>query len=300
MTDMTIIILTKDEEANINRCIESVKGLAKRIVVVDSGSTDKTVEIARSLGAEIYYHPWKHYAGQFNWALDNTDINTKWVFRFDADECMTPELNEEIVTECNRHQNDDVHAMMMRYKIFFLGRFLKHGGAYPFLKITIFKPEYGRFEDRALGEHVVMREGRTIDLKNDCIHYDFKDLTSFVDKHNKYATRELADYLDIVNGRKLESLYGQPEKARKLRDNFYYKMPLFWRAKLYYWYRYYVRMGFLDGTPGKVFAFIQAYFYRFLVDAKIYENSIGGGKFGLTDYSLGLRVGLRSERRMAA
>ena len=87
---MTIIILTKDEEVNIRRCIESVKGLAKRIVVVDSGSSDKTIEIAQSLGADIYSHPWKHYADQFNWALDNTDINTKWVFRFDADECMTP------------------------------------------------------------------------------------------------------------------------------------------------------------------------------------------------------------------
>ncbi len=274
MVDMTVIILTKDEEANIKRCIESVQSLAKRIVVVDSGSTDNTVVIAKALGADIYRHPWKHYADQFNWALDNTDIKTKWVFRFDADECMTPELLEEITVACNMHQNDNVHAMMMRYKIFFLGKFLKHGGAYPFLKITIFKPEYGRFEDRALGEHVVMREGNTINLKNDCIHYDFKDLTSFVDKHNKYATRELVDYLDISHGRELKSLYGQPEKARKLRDNFYYKFPLFWRAKLYYWYRYYVKMGFLDGTPGKVFAFIQAYFYRFLVDAKIYENNL--------------------------
>ena len=278
MTDMTIIILTKDEEANIRRCIGSVQGLAKRIVVVDSGSTDKTIEIARELGAEIYSHPWKHYADQFNWALDNTEIQTKWVFRFDADECMTPELYHEIEEECNKHQDDDTHAMMMRYKIFFLGKFLKHGGAYPFLKITIFKPEYGRFEYRALGEHVVMKEGKTIDLKNDCIHYDFKDLTSFVDKHNKYATREVLDYQDIHTGRELEGLYGKPEAARKLRDNFYYKLPSFFRAKMYYWYRYYLCAGFLDGAPGKVYAFIQAYFYRFLVDAKIYESSLNKNK----------------------
>ena len=275
---MTIIILTKDEEVNIRRCIESVKGLAKRIVVVDSGSSDKTIEIAQSLGADIYSHPWKHYADQFNWALDNTDINTKWVFRFDADECMTPELYNEIVKSCNVHQNDDVHAMMMRYKIFFLGKFLKHGGAYPFLKITIFKPEYGRFENRALGEHVVMTEGRTIDLVNDCIHYDFKDLTSFVDKHNKYATREVADYLDITQGRHLESLYGKPELAKRLRDNLYYKMPLFLRSKWYFWYRYYIKLGFLDGKQGKVFAFLQAYFYRFLVDAKILEQQLNNNE----------------------
>lgn len=274
MTDMTIIILTKDEEANIRRCIESVKGLAKRVIVVDSGSTDKTIDIASELGADIFSHPWKHYADQFNWALDNTGINTKWVFRLDADECMTPELFSEIEDACNAHQEDEVNAMMMRYKIYFLGKFLKHGGAYPFLKITIFKPEYGRFEYRALGEHVVMREGRTIDLKNDCIHYDFKDLTSFVDKHNKYATREVLDYNDIHSGRELEGLYGEPEKAKKLRDNVYYRMPKFFRAKLYYWYRYYLQLGFLDGTQGRIYAFIQAYFYRYLVDAKIFESEI--------------------------
>lgn len=278
MTDMTIIILTKDEELNIRRCIQSVKGLARRIVLVDSGSTDKTIEIAKSLGAEVYSHAWKHYADQFNWALDNTDIRTTWVFRFDADECMTPELYKEIVEACNLHQNDDVNAMMMRYKIYFLGKFLKYGGAYPFLKITIFKPKYGRFENRALGEHVVMTKGRTIDLANDCIHYDFKDLTSFVDKHNKYATREVEDYLDITRGRQLETLYGKPESARKLRDNLYYKMPLFWRSKWYYWYRYYIKGGFLDGYQGKVFAFIQAYFYRFLVDAKLLEQLLNSKK----------------------
>ena len=168
--------------------------------------------------------------------------------------------------------------MMMRYKIFFLGKFLKHGGAYPFLKITIFKPEYGRFENRALGEHVVMTEGRTIDLVNDCIHYDFKDLTSFVDKHNKYATREVADYLDITQGRHLESLYGKPELAKRLRDNLYYKMPLFLRSKWYFWYRYYIKLGFLDGKQGKVFAFLQAYFYRFLVDAKILEQQLNNNE----------------------
>lgn len=280
MTDITVIILTKDEEVNIKRCIESVRGLAKRILVVDSGSTDRTTEISREMGAEVYTHPWKHYADQFNWALDNANITTKWVFRLDADECMTPELCQEIEKECNNHQNDEVHAMMMRYKQFFLGKFLKHGGAYPFLKITIFKPEFGRFEYRSLGEHVVMREGKTIDLINDGIHYDFKDLTSYVDKHNKYATREVADHFEVHSGRKLENLYGKPEVARRLRDNLYYKLPLFWRAKLYYWYRYYVQMGFLDGTPGKIFAFIQAYFYRFLVDAKIYEKEKATVKLG--------------------
>lgn len=275
MLDMTVIILTKNEEANIERCINSVKGWVRRIVVVDSGSTDKTVELAEKLGAEIYHHmPFIDYAKQFNWAIDNTNIRTKWVFRFDADECVTPELKQEIITECGKHADDDVSGFMMRYKIFFLGKFLKHGGAYPFLKITIFKFGKGRFEDRSMGEHIVLSEGLCLDLKEDCEHYDFKSLNAFIDKHNWYATREVADYFAVRCGRTNAILDGKPETMRKLRDGFYYKLPKYFRAKLYYWYKFYFKMGFLDGEAGRVWAFLQAYFYRFVVDAKIYEQEL--------------------------
>lgn len=273
--DMTVIILTKNEEANIERCINSVKGWIKRIVIVDSGSTDKTVELAKGLGAEIYLHePFIDYAKQFNWAIDNTNITTKWVFRFDADECVTPELKKEIISECEKHADDNVSGFMMRYKIYFLGKFLKHGGIYPFLKITIFKYGKGRFEDRSMGEHIVLSEGRCLELKEDCEHYDFKNLTAFIDKHNWYATREVKDHMAVVSGRENAKLDGQPERDKKFRDSLYYKLPKFWRAKFYYWYVYYFRMGFLDGTPGRIYAFIQAYFYRYIVDAKIYEQEL--------------------------
>lgn len=275
MVDMTAVILTKNEEANIERCINSVMGWIKRIVVVDSGSSDKTVEIAEKLGAEIFIHePFVDYAKQFNWAIDNTNIETKWVFRFDADECVPPELKAEIISECEKHANDDVSGFMMRYKIFFMGRFLKHGGCHPFLKITIFKYGKGRFEDRAMGEHIVLSEGRCADLKEDCEHYDFKSLNAFIDKHNWYATREVNDYFAVRGGRENAVLNGQPEKARKLRDGVYYRMPKYFRAKLYYIYKYYFKMGFLDGEAGHIWAFLQAYFYRFVVDAKIYEQEL--------------------------
>lgn len=273
--DMTAIILTKDEEANIARCIDSIKNLVTRIIVVDSFSNDRTVEIAKSLGAEIYQHTWKHYADQFNWALDNISIDSKWIFRFDADEQVTPELANEIKEKCILHSEDDVTGFMMRYKMYFLGRFLMHGGWYPFLKITIFKNGRGRFENRAMGEHIVLSEGRCVDLQNDCIHYDFKDLTSWIDKHNKYATREVLDRKFITQHKNnLEHLDGQPEIAKKLRDSLYYKMPPFLRARLYYWYRFYFKLGFLDGRPGRIWAFMQAYWYRYLIDAKLYEDRL--------------------------
>lgn len=274
MTDITAIILTKNEELNIERCITSIQNVADRIVVVDSGSTDKTTDIAQRLGVEVYYHePFEHYAKQFNWALDNVDVKTKWVYRIDADEVVTPELAEEIIQVCKQHSDDDVNGLVMKFKVYFLGRFLTHGGIYPFYNLTIFKTGMGRYEDRAMGEHIVLSAGRTVDLANDCLHYDCKDLTAWINKHNWYATREVADYHASIAHRQVETeLYHEAQKTKRLRDGLYYKLPKFFRAKLYYWYRYYFRLGFLDGEAGRVHAFLQAYWYRYLVDAKIFEQ----------------------------
>ncbi len=276
MNDITAIILTKNEEVNIERCINSIRDFVDRICVVDSGSIDKTVEIAKNLGAEVYTHiPFEHYAKQFNWALDNLEINTKWIYRIDADEVVTNKLKEEIIMECKKHYNDDVNGMIMKFKIYFMGRFLTHGGTYPFYNLTIFKNGMGRYENRSMGEHIVLKEGHTIDLQNDCLHYDFKNLNAWIDKHNWYATREVNDYYATVCNKQVETLlYHEAEKTKKLRDGIYYKLPKFFRARLYYWYRYYIKMGFLDGTAGKIYAFLQAYWYRYLVDAKIYERKL--------------------------
>lgn len=275
MTDTTVIILTKNEETDIERCIRSVEGWVKRIVIVDSGSTDRTVEIAERLGVEIVRHePFVDYGRQFNWAIDNLRIKTTWVFRLDADEVITPELRKELEKELEHHATDDVSGFMMRYKVEFMGRYLMHGGFYPFQKITIFKYGKGRFEERAMGEHIVLSEGRCVYLKNDAIHHTLKTLDLYINKHNWYATREVQDYFDVRSGRENAQLDGQPEKAKKLRDGLYYRLPMFLRAKLFFWYRFYLRLGFLDGTPGYIFAFLQAYWYRTLVDAKIYERNL--------------------------
>lgn len=276
MNDITAIILTKNEELNIERCINSLKGLADRICVVDSGSTDSTTKIAKKLGAEIYTHtPFVHYARQFNWALDNIDIKTKWIYRIDADEVVTSELKEEIIKQCKIHRDDDVNGFVMKFKIFFMGRFLTHGGVYPFYNLTIFKTGLGRYEDRAMGEHVVLTSGKTIDLQNDCLHYDFKNLDYWISKHNWYATREVDDYYATLSNNQVDtSLYHEAEKTKNVRDKFYYKLPKFLRARLYYWYRYYFKLGFLDGRAGRIYAFLQAYWYRYLVDAKICEREL--------------------------
>lgn len=273
-TDITVIILTKNEEANIERCINSVKGWGERVVVLDSGSTDRTIELAEYLGAEVYNHePFENHGKQFNWALDNLQIKTNWVFRIDADEVVPTDLAEEIIQKCQLHSTDDVNAFEMRFKVFFLDRFLKYGGAYPFCKINIFKYSKARFNERPLGDNVELKEGQYIQLQCDCLHYDFKSLSAFVRKHDWYADLEVCSYY-----RQLDSIDANISKAAKIRkairNNVYYKLPRYLRAKFYYWYILYCRLGFLDGEAGYVYAFIKSYFYRFLVDAKIYEQEL--------------------------
>lgn len=271
MLDLTAIILTKNEELNIEKCLKAIKGKVKKIYVVDSFSTDKTVEIAKKYGAEVVEHEFIHYAKQFNWALDHLDIKTEWVFRLDGDEVVPDELYQEIKEELQKHKNDNVNGFLMKYKLIFMNKFLRHGGCYPFIKMTILRYGHGRFEDRAFGEHIILNDGKEVMLTKDCLHYDFKNIDAFVNKHNSYASRECFDYFNRKNINQ-KNLYKQAENVKKIRDSFYYKLPLFLRAKLYYIYRYYFKLGFLDGKEGKIYAMIQAYFYRFIVDAKIYEK----------------------------
>lgn len=274
MNDITVIILTKNEEANIQRCIASVKDLAERIIVVDSESTDKTCEIAESMGAEVVVHPFVTHGQQFNWALDNLNITTKWVFRLDADEEVTADLREEIVNECISHANDNVNGLVVKFKIYFLGRFLKHGGMYPFYRTTIFKYGKGYIDEAGMRDQTVITEGDLYYLKNDCLHYDFKSLENWIGKHNWYSTLEIKNLQSEIQDDEDANVPETAKKTRVTRNRLYYRLPRYFRAKLYYWYRYYLKLGFLDGEAGRVHAFLQAYWYRYLIDAKIYEMEI--------------------------
>lgn len=276
MADLTVLILAQNEEKNIVRSIRSVKRIAKRILVVDSGSTDRTIELAKENGAEVVLHsPFVNYATQFNWGLDHTNIDTNWILRLDADEQVTPELAQEIENALEEHSQDDVNGFEVRCRIIFMGRWIRHGGTYPLIIPRLFRRGFGRVEMRKMDEHTLI-QGKVMRFQNDLIHYDFKGLHEWIDKHNKYSVRECQDYFERKETHK-EQMKGnltgnQRQRKRFLKNGVYYNLPLFLRAHLYFIYRYYIRLGFLDGKEGKIFCFLQAYWYRFLVDAKIYEN----------------------------
>lgn len=277
MGDITVIILTKNEAANIRRCISSVKGLAQRIIVVDSGSVDETCDIARECGAEVVVHPFITHGQQFNWALSELNIDTKWVFRLDADEEVPPALADEILAKCELHKDDQVNGLVGNFKVYFMGRFLKHGGMYPFYRLTIFKTGKGYIDEKGMRDQTIITEGTVEYLKNDFLHYDFKNLETWIAKHNWYSSMEVKNLIDKTDndqGMRTSSA----KKTIKARDGFYYKLPKYFRAKLYYWYRYYFKLGFLDGEAGRVHAFLQAYWYRYLIDAKLFEKEKKNGK----------------------
>ncbi len=154
-----------------------------------------------------------------------------------------------------------------------MGRKLRHGGIYPFRKLLVFKNGIGYIENRNMDEHIVLSNGRSVEMTQDSLHHDYKDLTYWINKHNWYASREMLDYYQFRGDKKEGQALDRKTKFKRIvKFEIYYRLPMGFRAHIYYWYRYYIKLGFLDGVEGKIFAFLQAYWYRYLVDAKIYEQ----------------------------
>lgn len=274
-TSISFIILTLNEEKHIKRCIESILPLTQNIFIIDSFSSDKTVEIAEKLGAIVLQNKWVNYATQFNWGIKNAAIETQWIMRLDADEFLTQDLRDELKNFLPIAPKN-ITGLTLNYRHYFWGRWIKHGTRYPLPLLRIWRSGIGSIENKWMDERVVLTEGTTKHLKSDFIHDDLNDITFFTTKHNGYSNREMVDLLN----KEYQFLHDDIENrldANKnhlnlyFKNSFYSKSPLFLRAFVYYIYRYFFRLGFLDGTPGLVYHFLQGFWYRFLVDAKIYE-----------------------------
>ncbi|MGM7314197.1 glycosyltransferase family 2 protein [Enterococcus casseliflavus] len=270
--DMTVIILTKNEEKNLSDCLESLKDSFERVIIVDSYSEDETYSISQKYNCEFVQHAFVNYGEQFQWALEHLEIKTKWVFRLDADERLTEKSLDEIKFLANKHYEDNVNGIVFPLEVKFMGKRLRYGGTYPFKKLCIFKKDFAYMEKREMDEQIIITEGEIVEMKNVSLHEDFKSLTYWIDKHNWYATRAAKDFL---NRAKKGDEYADLDRSAKIRRyvkyNIYYKLPSIIRTSSYFFYRYFIRLGFLDGYIGFLYNFLQAYWYRVLVDAKIYE-----------------------------
>ncbi len=282
MQKISVLILTYNEEKHIKRCIKSLLPLTNRIFVVDSYSTDNTVEIAESLGAKIYQNKWKNYASQFQWGLDNCPINTEWVMRMDADEYLLPSLAKEIKEKLD-FLPEDINGIYIKRRVKFLGKWIRYGGYYPIWLLRIWKYKEGKIEERWMDEHIKLENPKTVKFENDIVDENLNNLTAWTNKHNNYATREAVDLLNYIYNFKIydeiePDIFGTQEQRKRWFKIKYAKMPLFVRPFIYFMYRYFFKLGFLDGKEGLIWHFLQGGWYRFLVDAKIYEIYHYAGK----------------------
>jgi glycosyltransferase involved in cell wall biosynthesis len=275
--NLITIILTLNEEIHIERCINSLLPLTTSIIIIDSYSTDHTIEIATNLCAKVFEHRFINQAKQLNWALDQLDPKDGWVMRMDADEYLEDELVHELNRELPKLP-DNIDGIYLKRKVFFGGKWIRHGGFYPHILLRIWRNGKGRAEQRWMDEHIALPVGsKTIIAQGHLIDDNQKGISFWIDKHNQYASREAVELLNLKYPlfARDQSLQGfddpQAKKKRYIKEKYYSRLPAVFRAFIYYFYRYFLKLGFLDGYQGFVWHFMQGFWYRLLVDVKMME-----------------------------
>lgn len=269
---LAVVILTYNEEANLAQALDSVAGWANEMFVLDSLSTDGTLDIARSYPCQIAQNKFENYAKQRNYALDHLNIHCEWVLFLDADEWIPDALKQEISNVIARSPEEN--GFYINRRLMWMGRWIRRG-YYPSWILRLFRYGKGRCEDRAVNEHLIV-DGITGRLGNDFMHEDKKGVTDWITKHNRYATLEA---LELTNTRSASGyreidaqLFGtQAQRKRWLRHRIWNQMPPLIRPSLYFCYRYLLTGGFLDGREAFVYHFLQALWFPMLIDVKYLE-----------------------------
>jgi glycosyltransferase involved in cell wall biosynthesis len=239
--------------------------------VVDSGSTDHTLEIAAQFGATILEHSFTTHTQQWDWALKNVPLESEWVIALDADQEITPELAAEIGTQLGTSMFDGLYVKRRQV---FRGRWIKHGGYYPKYLLKLFRRDKVYLHGGDSVDHHFYVRGVSGKLRYDLIEANHKEdnISFWIEKHNRYAKLMAADEQRAGDEAPITpSLFGGPDQQVIWLKRVWSRLPLFVRPHLYFIYRYFLRAGFLDGKEGFIFHFLQAYWYRLLVDINLDE-----------------------------
>ncbi|WP_017306419.1 glycosyltransferase family 2 protein [Spirulina subsalsa] len=287
---VSVLIPAKNEERNLPACLESLTR-ADEVFMVDSQSGDRSVEIAESYGAQVFQF---HFNGRWpkkkNWGLENLPFRNDWVLIVDCDERITPELWDEIA---ERIQDPDYDGYFLNRKVFFLGKWIRHGGKYPDWNMRLFRHKKGRYEnlktenirntgDNEVHEHVII-DGKTGYLKEDMLHIDFRDIYEWLARHNRYSNWEAQVYYNILTG-KMDgdnigaNLFGDAVQRKRYLKKIWVRLPFkpFVRFILFY----ILRLGFLDGTPGYIYGRLLSQ-YEYQIGVKLYELRKFGGSLNV-------------------
>lgn len=268
---ISIIVLTFNSEQTIGPTLAAARQVSDDVHVVDSFSSDATLEIARSHGAHIVQHPFENYGAQRNWAIQNLDLKYGWQLHLDADEYLGPALIAEI-NDLKTRLPEKIDGFFIPRMTRFMGRELRFGGYYPIWHMRLFRNGKGRCEQRRYDQHFYV-EGQTARLHHPMIDDNRMPITEWTARHNHWADEEARELLEptltgVVAGRWKGNAV---EKKRALRG-YYYRLPLLLRPALFFIYRYFIRLGFLDGKPGLIYCTLQTFWFRFLVDSKLLEH----------------------------
>lgn len=265
-----VVLLTFNSEDTLSATLGSARQISDQIFVVDSFSNDGTVDLARQQGASVVQHSFENYGAQRNWAIDNLPITRGWQLHLDADEWMDAKLVEAI--RALPDQPEHAGYFLPRY-LRFLGRELRHGGMSPTWHLRLFRTGSGRCEERKYDQHFLLKEGTSGRLRGAMVDDIRMSLSEWTARHNRWADGEVAE-LNVTEsiGRVVPNVRGNPAEQKRFLRQQYNRMPLFMRALALFTYRYFFRLGFLDGTEGLIFWVLQTFWFRFLVDAKIWEQ----------------------------
>jgi len=266
----SIVILTYNSESSISDTLRSVAALSDDIHVVDSFSTDRTVEIVRAYGTNVVEHAFDNYGAQRNWAIASLAVKYDWQLHLDADERLTPELRQEIMS---LKEETGVSGFYLPRLMLFLGHPIRHGGLCPTWHLRLFRTGAGKCEARKYDQHFYVTTGQTRKLRGYMID-DFKmSLSEWTLRHNRWSDAEVAEQFEgNTDNRIAGKLAGNPVEKKRFLRNVYDACPLFVRPFGLFFYRYIIRLGFLDGSVGFVFYVLQTFWFRFLIDAKLFEK----------------------------
>jgi glycosyltransferase involved in cell wall biosynthesis len=273
---LVAVILTFNEEANLPGCLASLQALQCPVFLVDSGSTDRTRDIAAQFGAQVLEHPFQSHTTQWRWAMENVPCPAEWVLALDADQSLSPEVAAEIRTAVAAGQND-IHGYYINRRQIFRGKWIRHGGYNPKYLLKLFRRDSVQFDPRDLVDHHFYVSGKTEKFRHDLFERNSKedDICFWLEKHVRYARLLAKEELlrrEEAAAPISATPFGSPDQRSLWAKDLWYKLPLYWRPFLYFFYRYFGRLGILDGKTGFIFHFLQAFWFRLVIDISLEEQ----------------------------
>lgn len=276
-TQFSFIILTYNEELHLDRLLQSITELDAQIFILDSGSTDRTIEIGQQYGAVFLEHTFENHPRQWDYALQNFPVQTSWVICLDADQEVTPELKNRLIN-FNDQDHAGVNGIYFNRKNFFKGRWIKHGGYYPFYLLKMFRYGVGYSDINENMDHRFIVPGKLEIWKDGIIKEENlkeNNIRFWIDKHNRYSDLVAQEEVERMKQLRTQTIrprfWGSPDERTAWRKQLWWKLPRYVRPMIYFIQRIIFQLGILDGRTGIIFHFLQGFWFRLIVDIKIDE-----------------------------